>query len=821
MPRRLPLPQLTSTDPRRVRGLIVCAALATLTLAPACVDDREELDDDLGETHSSLTTANGISMNGLGTNGIGVNGITLNGISLNGIHLNGMSLNGIHLNGIHLNGIHLNGIRLNGIHLNGIHLNGIHLNGIHLNGIHLNGIHLNGIHLNGLVMSSLDAASQATIEKGLNYLGKCALSTSQSMTYVTLTGASQTVTGVYGLDPTWRDNAPNLAKSDVVATCVQNLAIAAGDTVVIQLTDLENFKQVLRYLVECALPGGRSITYNDELERVVTLAGGLGLAPEWETGAPTAAGQRYVSACLAARTNAAGQTVRLSLRAPAMAVASDTERASYTWNEGAFWGDLFSDTPSIKTCVGQGNGVAGRLCTVDGTCGFTSVGQCSKTTVCAVQSATDGAYTRCGGVSSPLTEEVVTTYLPIGTTASFGSQSTCVRSGTGAIVCHGANSFGEIGDGTTTWHMIKPTLTKLPANDYVEVASTELGSCSRTAQGSVYCWGQSALLPWLVASAGSSVSQLSGSSLGVCMLRANGTVGCQPVVVGSWGSFVEHPELGASVVRITGSKHYCVIKDNGDLYCWGQNENGQLGDGTTTYRSMAVKILSNVTDVATGMSSTYARTADGTLWSWGSNASGELGNGTYFGSTRPTKVALSASLRPALRGLSAGSGWACALTDRGTVWCWGSNSYGQLGDGTIGWTPTRATPTEVQGLPARAVDLSSGRNHICAQLADRRMYCWGSNGYGQLGDGTVQTSGKAKESTLVSLKPPACGNGTCSPGENTASCPMDCGTRIGDFACNGLETPTTAPTDCKIAGDGRCTGSEDCGNQPTDCGRCL
>ncbi|MBS1122733.1 MAG: Alpha-tubulin suppressor and related protein-like protein, partial [Deltaproteobacteria bacterium] len=635
MPSRPRPPQRRSTDTRGLR--LIVATLAALTLAPACVDDPGEPDsnhDNLGETHSSLTTANGLTMNGLGANGIGVNGITLNGIDLNGIHLNGIHLNGIHLNGIHLNGIHLNGIHLNGIHLNGIHLNGIHLNGIHLNGIHLNGIHLNGIDLFGTVMAALDATSQAAVERSLVYMARCALSPGQTMTYYTLAGTTRTVTGVSGLDPTWLDGVPNLGKADVVATCVQNLAISAGDTVTVELTDLLNFKKVLQYLVECALPQGHSITYYDETDLPVTVAGSLGLAPEWEASTPTAAGQRYVSACLAARTNANGQTVRISLRGPSLTAgapsplsASDTERASFNWNEGAFWGDLFSATPSIKTCVGQGNGVAGRLCTVDGTCGFTNVGQCSQPSVCATQNPGDGAYTGCLG-----TAEVVSTYLPIGTSTASGTAHTCVRKNDGQIVCHGQNGLGQLGDGTTTDQLLAAVAPLLPSVPFLEVVGSQTSAYGRTADGALYGWGQNHLVPSRIAAAGVVSALSSGGSFlpqnpnNICVLRADGTVACQAADsrLGP-GALVERTELGAEVARVAASNHACALKSTGDLYCWGSNQRGQVGDGTTVDVATAVKVASTVTDLALGASHTCVRTIDQRLWCWGDNGYGQLG----------------------------------------------------------------------------------------------------------------------------------------------------------------------------------------------------
>src|SRR5262249_2501095 len=155
-----------------------------------------------------------------------------------------------------------------------------------------------------------------------------------------------------GIDPGWFSHVPSLAQSSAMATCAMNGATAAGLSAVNNATTLPNFKKVISYLVQCALPSGQSVTLTDENNQPWVLSGSLGLAPEWATGAPTLSGQKYVSACLGARTNAKGHTLRISVRgAPSSLTTSTLERTQFGWEEGAYWGNLFTATPQINACL--------------------------------------------------------------------------------------------------------------------------------------------------------------------------------------------------------------------------------------------------------------------------------------------------------------------------------------------------------------------------------------------------------------------------------------------------------------------------------------
>ena len=184
---------------------------------------------------------------------------------------------------------------------------------------------------------------------------------------------------------------------------------------------------------------------------------------------------------------------------------------------------------------------------------------------------------------------------------------------------------------------------------------------------------------------------------------------------------------------LTASAHSLVL-NNGSAWAWGDNRDGQLGDGDTTDSStpLAVAGLNKIISIAGGGSHSLAVTADGKVWSWGANASGQLGTGTNSDSAKPLEI-------PNLSGISAvaaGEEHSLALSDDGKVWAWGENSSGQLGDGT---TVNRNTPVQVE-LPTDIVAIAAGKVHSMALARDGTVWSWGGNYYGQLGDGTVANS---------------------------------------------------------------------------------
>jgi alpha-tubulin suppressor-like RCC1 family protein len=181
---------------------------------------------------------------------------------------------------------------------------------------------------------------------------------------------------------------------------------------------------------------------------------------------------------------------------------------------------------------------------------------------------------------------------------------------------------------------------------------------------------------------------------------------------------------------VAGESHTCALS-NGAVYCWGWNDSGQVGDGTTVARSIPVRVgtLTGVTAIAAGRQHTCAA-AGTSVWCWGVNQHGQLGDGGTTNRTVPFKI----TLPSAVLSLAAGFGHTCALISGGSVRCWGWNADGQLGDGT---TTDRPSPTGVSNLSG-ATGLTAGYDHTCA-VTSGSVACWGYNGDGQLGDGTAGT----------------------------------------------------------------------------------
>lgn len=240
---------------------------------------------------------------------------------------------------------------------------------------------------------------------------------------------------------------------------------------------------------------------------------------------------------------------------------------------------------------------------------------------------------------------------------------------------------------------------------------------------------------------------VSASGSHTCALLPDSTVRC-------WG-YNEYGQLGDGTtadslapVRVagissatavsSGHHHACALLGDGTVRCWGRNEFGELGDGSTcltppcaTPLPVAVTGVSTAIAVRAGAYHTCALLANGEVRCWGFNEFGQLGDGTFTSSSTPVAVAEAVGAVV----VSAGGYHTCALRPDGRVQCWGRNEFGELGDGS---TPNRPTPVFVSGL-TDAVAVSAGAYHTCALVADGTLRCWGLNNFGQLGDGSSLT----------------------------------------------------------------------------------
>jgi len=215
--------------------------------------------------------------------------------------------------------------------------------------------------------------------------------------------------------------------------------------------------------------------------------------------------------------------------------------------------------------------------------------------------------------------------------------------------------------------------------------------------------------------------------------------GCRAIAIGA-----------GSTTLGTFEGHTCAVIEGGTVRCWGANNEGQLGDGNATPRTDANKYafdsdvplgvpgITNAVAMASGIYHTVVLLGDGTLRAWGNNRFGQLGNGTKTQSFTPVEVKLaSGQMLSNVVEIAAGDYHSVARLNDGTVWSWGWNQYGQLGNGIA---VDSSNPVQVVGLPAAATALTARFRGSCVIVADaaRTMRCWGDNEGGQLGDGNTK-----------------------------------------------------------------------------------
>jgi alpha-tubulin suppressor-like RCC1 family protein len=181
----------------------------------------------------------------------------------------------------------------------------------------------------------------------------------------------------------------------------------------------------------------------------------------------------------------------------------------------------------------------------------------------------------------------------------------------------------------------------------------------------------------------------------------------------------------------SGSYHTVSVKTNGTLWAWGDNQNGQVGNGTTTNQGTPTQVGTdnNWISASGGYYHTVALKSNGTIWAWGDNQYGQLGNGTNTNVSTPTQIGTGTTWVA----IYAGGYFTMAIKSDGTLWAWGSNNRGQLGNGT---TTDVNTPIQI-GTDTKWVNLSPDGKQTMAIKSDGTLWAWGHNEYGQLGNGTT------------------------------------------------------------------------------------
>ena len=268
----------------------------------------------------------------------------------------------------------------------------------------------------------------------------------------------------------------------------------------------------------------------------------------------------------------------------------------------------------------------------------------------------------------------------------------------GTLWAWGTNESGQLGDGTI---INKPSPTQIgTATNWVNIALGASHSLGITAEGKLWAWGSN------------NVAQLGD---GTFIQRTT------PTLIGTSTNWVS---ISA------GGGHSLGITSDGKAWCWGKNDFGQLGDGTLIDKTIPTQIglASNWLMISSGGSHSLGITSDGKAWAWGSNSVGQIGDGTLTKRTSPKQIGIATNWVK----VSGGNNHSLGITSDGKAWGWGFNNYGQLGDGTTNTVQT--SPTQI-GISTNWVNITSGNHHSHGIDIDGKVWAWGENVYGQLGNG--------------------------------------------------------------------------------------
>jgi len=278
----------------------------------------------------------------------------------------------------------------------------------------------------------------------------------------------------------------------------------------------------------------------------------------------------------------------------------------------------------------------------------------------------------------------------------------------GTVSAWGLNEHGELGDGTTT-DRFTPVQVKGLTGVITQVAAGEGFSLALRSDGTVWAWGQN-----------------DHGQLGRGIITSEGVTPARVAVLNR-------------VTKISaGRKFGLALRSDGIVFAWGAGQFGQLGNGATADSPVPVKIagLAQVTGISAGSDAALATEASAisavtSVWAWGNNDEGQLGDGTTISHPTPERVT---GLPVSIAGISAGNQFAAVLGPDGSVWGWGSNVLGQLDIAPAGSAVTR--PVNIIAAGSRITQISAGGAHMLALRSDGTVLGWGLNVRGQLGNGT-------------------------------------------------------------------------------------
>ena len=327
----------------------------------------------------------------------------------------------------------------------------------------------------------------------------------------------------------------------------------------------------------------------------------------------------------------------------------------------------------------------------------------------------------------------------------------------------GYNGNGELGDNTLT-NRSNPVQTVAGGINWKSVSCGSSHKAAIKTDGTLWCWGSNSTLntmgalgdntisdrssPVQTVTFGTNWKQVSCGFFYTVAIKTDGTLwGWGYNTYGNLGdntstrrsSPVQTVTFGTNWKQVSGGyRHTAAIKTDGTLWTWGRNSYGQLGDNTINFRSSPVQTIAGGTNwkqVACGQYHIAAVKTDGTLWNWGRNNAGQLGDNGFFLPNRSSPVQTIA-FGANWKSVSCGHNSTAAIKTDGTLWSWGQNSsWGTLGDNT---TADRSSPVQTITGGTNWKQVSIGQFHTAAIKTDGTLWCWGyNNTYGTLGDNTI------------------------------------------------------------------------------------
>ena len=479
-----------------------------------------------------------------------------------------------------------------------------------------------------------------------------------------------------------------------------------------------------------------------------------------------------------------------------------------------------------------------------------------------------GAFGQLGNGGTSTTKSTPVQVVDVGGSGTFtdvaqifaGAESTCAIKTDGTAYCWGVNTNGKLGDGSTTQRTSPVQVHGVGDVGYLTgvthmamAVDTGDHTCAVVSSGAAYCWGTGTNGQRgdasTVALASTPVQVLGVDGVGVlegvarvtagkehtCAVKTDGTAYCwgkntygylgdnsqtqrttpvQVVGVGASGYLTSVMDVRA------GSGHSCAVKTDGTAYCWGYSSYGAIGDGSTDYRLAPVVTFDalqpidifGVSEIDGGGDMSCALKTDGVVFCWGEGSFGALGDNAATQRDVPVQVhgVADSGYLSGVSAISVGDQHVCALKTDGTVFCWGDNTNGQLGDNT---TTQRNVPVQVHGVAdsgylSGVSSISAGHRHTCAVKTDGTVFCWGIAGNGELGNASIVTPQKTPvqvvdvggSGTLTGVSSVSAGyRSTCAvKTDGTAYCwGANTNGKLGD----GSTTQRTSPVQVHGVGD--------------------